>query len=333
MAIPGTGFNSYIQIGEEITPGTGVAATFKLPVYSTRIELEAPPIPDTTLHGAPWEINVAQGARRTKGAFACDLYFEGLLRLLRGAFGAYSNTLVETGVRDHVFKVSTTQLKSFSIEEIVGNISAGTAFRALGQKINKLTLSGTSGQGVESVVRFAVDLVGQDRNSNFTITPGLAFPPFLPVQANGMLLTVDDGTADAAADVRMRSFEFTLESMLTEDRFNGGLATIDEPLRGGKIKARLSFQQEFHTRTQFDAYKALTIGSPKLVFQHPTTIGSSSKREFEIRMEKAYLEADPTPPVDGPGVLIAKSTWCALFDATDASPVVCRVRNTEAALP
>src|SRR5262245_30798521 len=123
MADPGTGDKSFIQVGEETTPGTGVAATFKLPVYSSNIVLEAPPIPDTRLHGAPWELAVAQGVRRTKGSFACDLYFEGLLRLLRGAFGDYSSSLVETGVRDHLFKISTGQLKAFSIQEIVGDVT------------------------------------------------------------------------------------------------------------------------------------------------------------------------------------------------------------------
>jgi len=334
MGAPGVGHKGYVQLGEESTYGTAIAATHKLAVLNSDIKLEAPPIPDQLLGGTRWGRTVAQGTKRARGTISTHLTFDGLLAILRGAFGTYTQTTVETGVRDHLFKIGAT-LKSFTVQEILGDVSVGTCFRSTGMKIDKLTLRGTAGQGVESIVGMELGVLGQDRLSNQTPTGSLAFPPYFPVQFNAGMTTVDDGTADAAVDVRVRSFEFTLENMLTDDRFYGSGPAIDEPVPGDKLKATMKFQQEFQTRTEFDAYRALTVGSPKLIFQHPATIGSTSKREFEIRMNQAFLEEDPTPPLDGPGVLIANSTWVGFFDGvdgTEATPVAIRVRSTDAAL-
>jgi hypothetical protein len=332
MGVPAVAHKGFLQIGKETTWDTPVAATIKLPVLDISIELDAPLIPDNVLHGNPWERTKYQGPRRAMGPFSTQLLFEGELELLRGIFGAYTNSLVETGVRDHTFKIGPT-LNGYTLQEIIGDTPAGTCFRDRGGKFNKLTLSGTQGQAAESIVTMAVEVIAKDREENQSPTGALSFPPLLPVKFD-LSTVVDDGTADAAGLVRVRQFEFTLENRLTDDRFYASSLFIDEPVRGDKIQATFRFMQEFQSLTQYAAYRALTIGSPRMVFQHPATIGSTSKREFEIRANQAYLDK-VSQPVNGPGVIIATSTWVATFDGVDgseASPVVCRVRNTESAL-
>jgi len=338
MGVPGAGWKSYIQLGKESTYGTAIAATHKLAALNSGLKLDAPPIEDALMSGVAWERTTAKPPRRVMGSFATHLTFDGLLELLRGVFGTYASSTVETGVRDHTFKIGPL-LNGFTVQEIVGDVTAGTCFRSTGVKFDKFTLRGTAGQGVESVVGVEFGCIGQDRVSNQTPTPSLSFPPYFPVQFSSdttNMLVVDDGSVDSAADIRLRSFEFTLENMLSDDRWFGSGTTVDEPLRRGRIRATFKLMQEFQTRTQFDNYRLNTIGSPRLVFQHPTTIGSASKREFEIRANQAILLEDPTPPVDAPdNLLIATATWKAIFDGVDgaeASPVVCRVRSTDAAL-
>lgn len=334
MAAPGTGHKGgIIQIGKETAWGTPVAATIKLPTLSSDLKLQADVFPDNTLHGNPWPRTMHQGPRKVVGPFAVPLLFEGELELFRGVMGLYSNSVVETGVRDHTFKVGPT-LNPYTLQDQKGDVVTASTFRVSGAKFNTLRISGTAGQGPEGNVALEFGVIGKDKESNQTPTGALSFPPLLYVKFDLATVTVDDGTSDAAADVRVRSFEVMIENMLAEDRHYLGSLLIDEPVRGGQFKATWKFQQEFQTLTLFNAYRAASDGSPKLVFQHPTTIGAASKREFEVRSNQAKL-TDFSDPVDGPGVIIATSTWESYFDGvdtTEASPLVMRVRNTESAL-
>jgi len=333
MPAPAMGHVSHLQFGKETTWGTPVAATNNIPILSDTIELDAPPIPDTVLHGNPWERTKYQGPRRVMGDFSTQLLFEGMTELLRGVFGGYAATTVETGVRDHTFKIGST-LNKYTLEEIIDRSPGSSCFTAFGVKFDKFVLRGTQGQGPDSLLTAAFTCIGKDRTDSGTPTGSLTLPTPMPVKFD-LQTVVDDGTADSAANVRVRSFEFTLENALADDRFYAGSLFIDEPFRAGPIKASFRFTQEFQTFTQYVAYRNLTLGSPRLLFQHPTTIGTTSKREFEIRANQAYLEKVSTP-VDGPGTVIATSTWLATFDGvdgTEASPVVARLRNTETALP
>lgn len=337
MGVPAVSHKSYWQLAKATTWGTGVAATIKLPLIDESIELENPPIEDNVLHGNPWDRTTYQGYRRAMGSITTQLLFEGMLEIFRGLFGTYpAPAVVETGVRDHVFKIGPT-LNHYTHQLITGDVPTGKCFRVPTAKFDKMILRGTAGLGEGTIVTAEFGNIGIDRENDVTITGALSFPPLLPVKFDlSTNPTMDDGTADAAGDVRIRQFEITLENKLTDSRFYGGSPLMDEPVRGGKINATFKFMQEFQTKTQVDAYKAGTIGSPKIILKHPATIGASSNREFEIRANQAYIVTDPKPPVRvGDDVLISTVTWKATFDGVDgseASPIVCRIRNTEAAL-
>ena len=73
------------------------------------------------------------------------------------------------------------------------------------------------------------------------------------------------------------------------------------------------------------------MGSPQLIFQHPTLIGSTSKREFEVRANKANL-VEFSAPVEGYGVILSTATWEAWYDTGDTSAMVVRTKNALSAL-
>src|SRR6185503_18621702 len=107
--MPGLGHKSYLQIGpKETTYGTYIAPTSKLELISWDVEPNVSVIQDPSLYSV-------------RGTFVVRLNFEGLLELFRGLFGTYSNSLVETGVRDHTFKEGAT-LNSYSPEVIIGDV-------------------------------------------------------------------------------------------------------------------------------------------------------------------------------------------------------------------
>lgn len=151
-------------------------------------------------------------------------------------------------------------------------------------------------------------------------------PMVLPVLYNHAV-TISDGTSDAAASVRVRSFEVTLEQPHAEDRFYLGSLNIDEPLRQDFLVARFRFTQEFNTKTQHDAARAFTVGSPRLLFRNTgEDFGSSYFREFELRANKANI-VEFSAPVEGYGVLLSNVTWEAWYDSTQATALFARTRN------
>jgi hypothetical protein len=330
---PGLGHKSYLQIGpKETTYGTYIAPTAKLELMSWDVNPDVGVIQDPSLYSQQSRRALYQGLYTVAGTFKVRLNYEGLLELFRGVFGTYpAPTVVETGVRDHFFKEGAT-LNSYSPEVIIGDVTTGKCFRMLGSKFHGLRVAGRAGNGVDGMLTAEFTVTAKDFVSNQTPVGALSFPPVFPVLFH-QAITVDDGTADAAASVRVRSFEVTLEQPHTADeRAYLGSLTIDEPLRQDFITARWRLEQEFTTLTQWDAARAFTLGSPQFVFQNPTTIGVSSKREFELRSNKANL-VEFSAPVSDYGVLVSTATWEAYFDATDASALLARFRNTEVALP
>lgn len=140
-------------------------------------------------------------------------------------------------------------------------------------------------------------------------------------------VTINDGTSDTAANVRVRSFEVTLEQPHSEDRFYLGSVNIDEPLRQDFLVARFKFTQEFTTKTQHDAARAFTVGAPTLLFRNTAeNFGNNKYREFLLQANKANL-VEFSSPIEGYGVMISTATWEAYYDATLGSALVARVRN------
>jgi hypothetical protein len=324
----GTGRESWIAIGKENSFGGGATPTQKLEVINFSVPPKIGMIPDPSLYSARSRRALYQGGLYFRGTFTVRLNYEGEMELFRAVLWGYANALVETGVRDHTFKEGTTP-PSYEIQASIGDISAGKVFRYLGGRLLNFSLKWTAGNGAEGMGQATFDLWSKDCTSDYTPTGTPAFPAIFPV-LHHQAVVVDDGTADG--NLRLRSIELSFEAPHDEENFYVGAVNPDEPLPSDFVVPTWRLTQLFKTKTAFEAAKAFTNGSPLIKFQHPTTIGAASKREFQIRSEKANLK-EWSSPIEGYGVIIATSTWEAYQDATDASAVVVSFRNTEAALP
>lgn len=180
----------------------------------------------------------------------------------------------------------------------------------------ELSLSATTGTGV-------------------TLTcVGLSAPRILPVLFHhAVAASTKDGTTDAAADVRIRSIECTMESPHAEDRFYLSSLNIDEPVRQDFLSVKWKLTQEFNTTTQFNAARSFTSGVVKVLFKNAAIDlnATGNSPELELRSNTAYV-TDFSSPVDSYGVLVSTSTWEATYDTTDATALLARVRNTRPAL-
>lgn len=324
--MPGLGFKSWCQIGKETAFGGGATPTAKFEVVSFNVAPVVGMIQDPSLRDAVSRRGLYAGGLVYKGTMTVRANYVGMLELLRAVFGGYSQATVESGVRDHTFKETST-LPTYQMEVVLGDVPTGKCFKLLGAKLFNLTLRGTAGTGNDAMMMAEFSIIAKSMASNQSITGSLSFPAVMPVLYH-QAITVDDGTADTPT---VRSFEVSFEQPHAEDRFYLGAQNILEPLRQEFVTARWRLTEEFATQTAWDAAAAFTAGSPKLLFQHPTTIGAASKSEFEIRSNQANLE-DISVPIEGFGVLLATLPWQAFYDGTDLSSLLVRVRNTDAAL-
>lgn len=160
----------------------------------------------------------------------------------------------------------------------IGSTNAVTGFSAptdpilVGQ-----TVTGTgipNGVTVVTVVS-TTSLILSDpctNGSGLTLQFSLSYPAVLPVlyhQAYTML----EGSGDAAASVRWRSFDVSVTAPHTEDRFYLGSVNIDQPLRSDFVTTKWKSVQEFTTLSQFNAAKNFApSGGHKLIFRSPNAI-------------------------------------------------------------
>jgi hypothetical protein len=324
--MPGLGLKSWCQIGKEATFGGGATPTAKFEIVSFNVKPDVGMIQDPSMTTGVSRRGLYQGGLVFKGSMVVRLNYVGLLEILRAVFGAYSQATVESGVRDHTFKETAT-LPTYQIEAVIGDVPTTKCFKLVGAKMYNPVIRGTAGSGNDGMLTLEVAIIAKDMTSDQAITGALSFPSVMPVLFH-QATVVDDGTADTPT---MRSFEITFDQPHAEDRFYMGAVNPLEPLRADFVTPRWRITEEFATKTAFDAARAFTVGSPRLLFQHPTTIGAVSKSEFEIRSNQANLE-DYSAPSEGVGVLISTLTWQGFLDGTDASSLLVRARSTDAAL-
>lgn len=335
MAIPGLGHKTTLRIGKESSWGGGATPTKSFEVVSWNVGPQVGVIQDGSLNNKQSRRAMYQGGYLVRGTFVVRLNYDGLAELFRAVQGGYTGTAGSGGdsaVITHVFTEAAT-LPSYEMQVSVGDIPTGTVFRLTGAKLINVTVRGTAGTGNDAMLMAEFTVLAKDMVSNFTATgsPSSYNPfPVLFHQAS----TVDDGLETLASTpaTRVRSLELTLENPHAEDRFYLSSVNIDEPVRNDFLTARWRITQEFLTKTAYDAARNFTTGSPQFVFQHPTTIGTTKKREFEVRSGSAQL-VEWSAPVEGYGIIIATATWEAFYDPTDLTALYIRIQNLDAALP
>ena len=252
--------------------------------------------------------------------------------MLRCEFGAVGKVLTKDNAAIAIATFAITLCATISGSKVV--TKAGINFYNLGVRAGQPVTSsnlpaGTKVASVDSATQITVTQNATSSGS-FTCTFSYDFPAVLPVLFH-QAITVDDGAATDAG-IRLRSFELTIEQPHDEDdSFYMGSKNPDESQRASVMAVTLNLTQVFKDLNQFNKFKAGTAGSPQLIFRHPDTIGTSSFREFEIRMNNAVARPHRSP-VAGYGKLIATTTYKAAYDAVDASSVAIRVRGVEAAL-
>lgn len=332
MGTPGRGHRSYLQFGREATYGTAVAATHRVPILRSSV------VPQIGVHrsgllqrgtvtAARNRSDQYQGPIFYRSTIELELWYEGLLLILDGIMGTSTfgaNGGVTTGANPyaHNWAANREFLNSYTMELIEGNIPSSACQRLVGAKMDAAIIRGSVS---DVVCRLTLEVMSKFYQTNQTPTGGLNAVTALPVLFHEAS-TVDDGTADAAADVRMKNFEVTLRNHLTERHYVGSVNT-DEPHANDFVEAMFRFKKEFQTRTMLDAVNAFTAGTPSLVF------GSTASKRFTIQTGGGDAQiTEYNHPIEGAGIIEQDVTW----DTDSAQGIGCQIQiiaeNTQATI-
>jgi hypothetical protein len=324
--MPGLGFKSYAQIGKETVYGTGVNAAKKFEIISFNVQPVIGVIQDNSLNNAPSRRGIYEGGKIYRGSFVTRLNYEGLEELFRAVMGGAGYTF---GSSTHTY-IEAADLFFYTMEVVIGDVPTAKCFDLYGVKFTGVTIRGTAGQGADAMVTAEWSIIAKDMVSDQTPTSLGAFPAVYPViyhsWASGSAV-VDDGTADAAGSVRVRSFEVTIENPHADDRFYVSSMNIDEPLRNDFLSVKWRLTQEFTTKTQFDLARtwaaAASEPSPRLKFISQ----GGTARTFDIESRATQI-TEFSAPVEGYGVVMSTVTYEAFYSAAILSTVKIILVNT-----
>lgn len=326
MGTPAIGFLGYWQGGREATFNTPVAATTRFDAASMSVEPVIGEIPDESLNGQLSAPASVQGGIFYRATVKTRFDYTGQLMLLDSLFGTAtfgSNGGVTTGANPyaHVYTEKSI-LNSHSFEFVEGR--TGKATRLYGAKVVGFKVDVKAGVGEAAKAMVEWKILAKSLSTDFTPTGALSAPTPNPLLFHE-ISTMDDGTADIAADIRVRSLSISMDSKAAEDRFYMGSVNFDEPIRDGFLEVKWNMTKEYQTKVLLDAAIAYTSGSPKVVF------GSSTSKRVTLESGTAKL-MNYGNPVSGPGIVEQSFEWKAFYNATDLGALKVTVEDAVSAI-
>lgn len=322
MAAPATGYKNFLQFAREATYGTDTAATHRIPILRFGFMPSAGLVDDMTQDGSINESAPILTVEGVTGFIETYLDFENQLLLLDGAFGTAtygSNGGVDAGAGPytHTYNDAKTLFNSYVFELGEGDVPTTKCAQVLGAKITKQTIS----LRPDSPATIRWDYVCKVKTYNVTptsLTAGTRYP------ATWRHVTaMSNGSADAAGDQKITSFDYTVENPLLAQWTGASGQYIDEPVINGQRRTTVSITQRRMTKTLEEAYLARTALTPGFTLTNGT-------KTIVLTVPAAYLTDAPDPEYGDFGVVSQTLNYKATNGGSYASQLV--VTNAEATI-
>lgn len=340
MADSGRGHRFFFQAGKEtVAYGTAAAAT------GTRLwgyNWKAKPNPGIEEEGALMglgleEREVYQLGRFWEWEFETDLNYVGNLKfwaMLMGTDASPATPAVTgpdaNGIYTHTFKVGKS-MDSYTFEVCEGDPGfASKVSRFLGCMVEKISISGRAGTSSEAKHKMKISGVAQTRSSAFTPTVLTLANPRAALFHHASI--VDDGSADAGADIVVRGWGIDIASPITRDRFKYGTSNLlFAPQRDKKFRAEMTFNQEWQTETQYANFLANANLSPEMEFTGPELVGAAGFRSIKFTANRSRL-IDLDPGALEFGLWKVDLKHLCLYNPADSSGLIVTIKTDTATI-
>ena len=317
MPNPKVGLNSFIGFGEQSGYTTSVTTTDFLPMISggDSINREDATIKSGSLESVGVKnTRYKKGKRDVNGSETVELLYEGSEVLFKHLFGQVATSQPSPGgaptVYDHQFTITSALPTGLTLE--IGR--SDQSFKVTGAKITSVELS----QSVDQYIQAAFSFIGRDKA---TMVQGSASLP----SVNGWVSPeVTLSWNNAQQDVKQWSVN--IANNLDADSYFIGSKLRKEPMRGGRVEVKGSFETEFTSTTLWDDFAAATERQI-IIAAVGDQIGSTGYYySWTMTIPIALLTGTPINVNDG-GPIRYTASWEA-FRTASAGEVTLFIRNT-----
>lgn len=239
----GVGAGGFIGLAVETTPGTYIAPTIYLPLLDESINYTQKQIDRRPLRGIADSSGMLPGDSNVAGDMKCEITHDTLPFILRAA----RVTIVKTGTGPYTYtctpNANATPAQTFSITVVRNGLAFGYTGCIISSQeytIDNGTLIGTFG------------VIGRDEASQSLPTPTYitTIPP-----ATGQFALSIGGSVQTDADTFSLKIDDNADPQF---RLQGGGVRSAVFVKFGQRAIEASINRDFQTRTDYDAYKAMT---------------------------------------------------------------------------
>lgn len=280
MAV-GVGASGFIGVAVETTPGTYIAPTHYLPLLSEDLNY----VQDTNwrrpLRGIADVAGATAGYARVEGSINVEITHDTLPQLLRCARA----TCVKTGAGPYVYTFTPSQVAVPAKTMSITVVRNGVAFGYVGCIIGSQEYTIDSGQ-----LNGTFSILGTDEANQAVPTP--TYVTTSPFAAGQYSLEIPFGSVVTDADTFTLSIEDNPEAQY---RIKNNKSA--QFIKLGERSVSLSIARDFESRTDYDAFKALTA-------QRIVLTATSGANSVKFDVKAAIKESYPISGLSGQADLI-----------------------------
>lgn len=325
--MPGTGRESQIGFGEEVTPGTQVVASRFFEYLKESLKFDVERIESAGMRAGRKTQNLwVPGRKGATGDVELEVQPNGFGVIPKYMLGGTPVTTTPAGgtlARLHTTKVGNLDGKALTVQVGRPNIAGGIdAFTYRGCKVNNWELDMEVGGILH--LKVSLDAVDEDTATALAAANYPAANVMLP-WADASVSILLGGTAYPCRKITLSG-----DNQVKGDRYKLGQPTKLEQLEGTSFR-------EYKGTIELESYQGL---APYNLFRNGTEAAIvatftgaiiEGALPYMVRLTLARCRFDgETPNVDGPDILNQSMPFVALWSAAASTEVMLEVQNTDA---
>lgn len=315
-----------LGIGKETVRGTSVAAAFWIPKTDVSVDDRINyAVHDASIGVIEDSIGQDITGKYSEISIGGNVYDKSFGLLLLATFGTEtSQTLVETGVYDHLFNVAQTSQHT-SLTIACADPNGGTGLRYTLGMIEQLTMEFEVGK----YFTYSADLRANANTATANTASFTAENLFRPQDGTIKLATNLAGLG-AASPISIKKGSITIKKNLEDDFIIGNVAAADRLNKEFSVEG--SLELFYDDRTMIDTYMLADLAQAmRIDFQNlGTLIGATKSPELVFDMGKVKMQ-EVSRKIDNSGIISQTVKFKAFYSIADTSMIKATIRNTQSA--
>ena len=242
----GIGASGVLGVAFESTPGTYVAPAKFIPFESESLSHKQATVWRRPIRAAADIVGAVDGDAHIEG----DIVMELFANVLPYFLNASRMSIDKTGVGPYVYEATTTAVAVPAKTLSITVVKNGIVFAYVGCVVGQLKINVENG-----MAKLTVSIVGNDEASQAVPTPD--WDDDLPFGAGHYSIEIPTASQVLDAD----TFEFTYNSNAEPQFRLKDTGRGAQFIKFGENETTLTVERDFQSRTEYDAYKALTAQS------------------------------------------------------------------------